>query len=69
MKQQLCDYSIACSKIPMMCDNTNVISVVKNPIEHFRIKHIDVGHHFIRDHGQKCDIVLVVVISKNQLVS
>jgi hypothetical protein len=27
-----------------------------NPVEHSRTKHIDIRHHFLRDHQQKGDI-------------
>ena len=37
-------------KIPIMCDNTSAISIVANPVNHFRTKHIDVRYHFSREH-------------------
>ena len=40
-----------------MCDNTT-INISKNPIQHCRTKHIDIKHHFIRDHVLKGDIEL-----------
>jgi len=30
------------------CDNQGVISLMKNPTQHARIKHINVQHHFVR---------------------
>ena len=44
------------SEIPILCDNTSTISLAKNPVHHQRTKHIDVRHHFLRDHVQKKDI-------------
>jgi hypothetical protein len=38
-----------------------------NPVEHSRTKHIDIRHHFLRDHQQKGDIELFHVSSENQL--
>ncbi|KAK2398040.1 putative mitochondrial protein [Trifolium repens] len=53
MKYQLEDYNIAESSIPLYCDNTAAIHLSKNPILHSRAKHIEIKHHFIRDHVQK----------------
>jgi len=50
-----------------LCDNTSAINLSKNPIQHFRSKHIEIKHHFIRDHVQKKDITLSFVDTKNQL--
>jgi hypothetical protein len=38
-----------------------------NPVEHSRTKHIDIRHHFLRDHQQKGDIEVFHVSSANQL--
>ena len=67
MKQTLRDYSINLDKIPIMCDNTSAINLSKNPIQHSRTKHIEIRHHFLRDHTQKGDIVLQFVPTENQL--
>jgi hypothetical protein len=32
-----------------------------NPVEHSRTKHIDIRHHFLRDHQQKGDIEVFYV--------
>ncbi|KAK8663836.1 hypothetical protein V6N13_083641 [Hibiscus sabdariffa] len=50
MKQQLFDYRIDVGTIPIKCDNTSAICLTKNPIHHSRTKHIEIRHHFIRDH-------------------
>ena len=50
-----------------MCDNTSAINISKNPIQHFRTKHIDIKHHFIRDHVLKGDIELEFVSALEQL--
>jgi hypothetical protein len=34
----------------------SVIHLADNPIEHSHTKHIDIWHHFFRDHQQKGDI-------------
>ena len=40
----------------------------KNLVQHSRTKHIDIRHHFPRDHAQKGDIILEFVSTKDQLV-
>ena len=54
-------------KIPILCDNTSAINLAKNPIQHSRSKHIDIKHHFIRDHVQKEDIELSFVNTEDQI--
>jgi hypothetical protein len=44
--------------IPLLCDNENAIKIAYNPCEHFRTKHIDIRHHFLRNHAIKGDIVI-----------
>ena len=67
MKQQLKDYGIKLDHIPIKCDNTSAINLSKNPVMHSRTKHIDIRHHFIRDHVLKGDCVLEFIESSNQL--
>ncbi|RDX81637.1 hypothetical protein CR513_37660, partial [Mucuna pruriens] len=47
------DYDIFQSNIHILCDNTAVINLSKNPILYFRAKHIEIKLHFIRDYVQK----------------
>ena len=54
--------------MPIKCDNTSVISISKNLVQHSRTKHIEIRHHFLRDHAQKSDIILGFVSTKDQLV-
>ena len=67
MKQTLTDFGLKYDHIPIRCDNTSAINLTKNPIEHSRTKHIEIRHHFIRDHVQKEDILLEFVDTHNQL--
>jgi len=67
MKQQLSDYGILLYHIPIRCDNTSAINLSKNPVQHSRTKHIEIRHHFLRDHVQKGDCLLEFVDTKNQL--
>jgi len=48
-------------------DNTSGINLSKNPIQHSRTKHIEIRHHFLRDHVLKGDRLLEFVDTKNQL--
>ncbi|XP_050238426.1 secreted RxLR effector protein 161-like [Mercurialis annua] len=64
--QQLLDYGLALDYIPIKCDNTNAINISKNPIRHSRSKHIDIRHHFIRDHVHKGDVVIEFIDTTNQ---
>lgn len=50
-----------------MCNNTSAINLTKNPVLHSRTKHIEMHHHFIRDHVEKDDVIFEHVDSKNQL--
>ena len=67
MKQTLLDYGLEYDHVPILCDNTSAINLTKNPIQHSRTKHIEIRHHFIRDHVQKDDIVLEYVDTKHQM--
>ncbi|KAL2318887.1 hypothetical protein Fmac_032763 [Flemingia macrophylla] len=67
LKQQLQDFGLKLNKIPLMCDNTSAIKITKNPIMHSRTKHIEIRHHFIRDHVEKGDCEVEFVNSKINL--
>ena len=53
MKATLSDFGIKFKKVPLLCDNECATKLTNNPVQHARTKHIDVRHHFIRDHQQK----------------
>ena len=53
IRQHLEDFGIHIKAIPLMCDNTSVVSMGKNPVHHKKTKHIDVRHHFLRDNVEK----------------
>jgi hypothetical protein len=53
--------------IPHLCDNESTIKIAYNPSEHSRTKHIDIRHHFLRDHTIKGDIVISHVGTNDQL--
>jgi hypothetical protein len=67
MRQTLWDFGYNLSKVPLLCDNESVIRMADNPVEHSRTKHIDIRHHFLRDHQQKGDIEVFYISTENQL--
>jgi hypothetical protein len=67
MRQTLRDFGYNLSKVPLLCDNETAIRMVDNPVERSRTKHIDIQHHFLRDHQQKGDIEVYHVSTENQL--
>jgi hypothetical protein len=67
MQQTLRDYGYTMNQVPLLCDNESVIKITYNPCEHFRTKHRDIRHHFLRDHAIKGDIVISHVQTNEQL--
>jgi hypothetical protein len=67
MRQTLRDFGYNLSKVPLLCDNESAIRMADNPVEHSRTKHIDIRHHFLRDHQQKGDIDVYHISTENQL--
>jgi len=56
------------SKVPLLYDNTIVIKLTKNHIQHSRTKHIEIRHHFIRDHIANGDCEIKFVSTERQPV-
>ncbi|KAJ3686570.1 hypothetical protein LUZ61_015734 [Rhynchospora tenuis] len=67
MLQTLRDFELVFQKVPILCDNTSAILISKNPVLHSRTKHIEIRHHFIRDHVEKGDVELIHVDTKDQI--
>ena len=67
MKQTLLDFGVKLDRISLLCDNESAIKIAKNPVQHSRTKHIDIRHHFLRDHEAKGGISLQGVRSEAQL--
>jgi hypothetical protein len=67
MKQTLSDYGCKFSEITLLCDTESAIKLANNPVQHSRTKHIDIRHHFLRDHEAKGDIALCHVSTESQL--
>ena len=67
IQQQLKDYEVNAERTPILCDNTSAIAITQNPKFHARTKHIDVRHHFIRDHVEKGHIEVLKIGTEDQL--
>jgi hypothetical protein len=66
-KQSLVDYNIKLCSVLLLSDNESAVKIVKNPVLHSRIKHIDIRHHFLREKEANGDIALQSVRSEEQL--
>jgi hypothetical protein len=61
------DFGVRFERVPLMCDNTSVISVAKNLVFHKNMRHVDRRHHFLRDHVEKGDIEMRYIDTEKQL--
>jgi hypothetical protein len=50
------DFELGFERVPLMCDNTSAISVVKNLVFHKNMRHVERRHHSLRDCVEKGDI-------------
>jgi hypothetical protein len=48
-------------------ENESAVKIATNHVQHKRTKHIDIRHHFLRDHVSKGDIVMEGVRTDDQL--
>nr|GEW00218.1 hypothetical protein [Tanacetum cinerariifolium] len=67
MKQALIDYDIQLDEVLIMCDNKGAIDLSKNPVQHSRMKHIEIRHHFLWDNVQKENISIEKVSSEDNI--
>ena len=67
MRQTLKEFGVHCDKVPLLCENESAIKIAYNPVQHSRTKHIEIRHHFIRDHVARGDFELSYVPTKDQL--
>jgi hypothetical protein len=61
------NFGVIFERVPLMCDNTSAVSIAKNLVFHKRMKHLEVRHHFFRDHVEKRDIEMRCIDTKKQL--
>jgi hypothetical protein len=67
MKQTLLDYGVILEKVSLLCDNESTVKLANNLVQHSRTKHIDIHHHFLRDHVAKNNTSLDGVRTDDQL--
>ena len=67
MRQNLKDYGVLLDKMSFLCDNESAIKIAYNLVQYSRTKHIEIRHHFIRDHVARGDIDLSYVGTRDQL--
>ena len=65
--QTLKDYSGTCDKVPLLCGNESAIKISHNPVQHSKTKHIEIHHHFIRDHIKQGDTDIIYINTQEQL--
>lgn len=64
MHQMLNDYRFDCKIMTLHCDNTSAINIAENLIQHSRMKHVHIRHHFIRELVEDGDVKLNYIITK-----
>lgn len=64
---QLIIFNLFIEFVPIMCDNTNAISLSKYKVHHSRSKHINIKYHFIRDHIESGDFSLQFIDYENHI--
>ena len=67
IKHQLLDFNVKLDCVPIFSNNTSVINLMKNPVQHSKTKHIKIRHHFLRDHVGKKDFELKFISTESQL--
>jgi hypothetical protein len=61
------DFGAIFQRVPLMYDNTSVISIAKNLVFHKRMRHLERRHHFLRYHIGKGDIAMRYIDTERQL--
>ncbi|GKA29054.1 retrovirus-related pol polyprotein from transposon TNT 1-94, partial [Tanacetum coccineum] len=67
MRTQLLDYGYKYNQILLYCDSKSAISISCNPVQHSKIKHIDIRYHFIKEHVEKGTVEIYFVGTEYQL--
>ena len=69
MRQTLQNFGCRFTKIQLLYDNKSVINLANNHVSHSRTKHIDIRHHFLRDHKTKGYMKIPHVSTEKQLAN
>ncbi|KAI3827321.1 hypothetical protein L1987_01394 [Smallanthus sonchifolius] len=56
IQNQMLDYGMTFMQTPIHIDNMSAISIMNNPVQHSKTKHIDIRYHFIRDQAEKREL-------------
>nr|GEX24454.1 retrovirus-related Pol polyprotein from transposon TNT 1-94 [Tanacetum cinerariifolium] len=64
---QMLDYGYNFMQTKIHVDNESAICVIKSPVYHFKTKHIEIRHHFIRDYYEKRLIEMVKIHTDNNI--
>lgn len=67
LKSVLAELGIDVGAVPIFCDSKCAISVVEDPINHQRVKHIDIKYFFIRDQQELGRIKMFPIPSRLQI--
>ena len=67
IKQQVRDFGIIFECVPINCDNTSAICISKDPVQHSKVKHIHIRHHFLKDNVEQGNIKLEFCQTENQI--
>ena len=69
MKKILTDYGISQDTMVVYCDNSSVIDISKNPVQHSKTKHIEIRYYFIRDLVERKIMCLEYILTERQNVN
>ncbi|GJS81828.1 putative ribonuclease H-like domain-containing protein [Tanacetum coccineum] len=61
IQNQMLDYGFNFINTMIYIDNESTICIVKNPVFHFKTKHIEIRHNFIRDSYEKSLIQVIKI--------
>ena len=68
MQKLILDYGICQEHLTIYYDNTSAINISKNLVQHFRTKHIEIRHHFIREFVKDGTLTLEFIHTDDQKV-
>ena len=69
MKKLLSDYGISQDTMVVCCDNSSVINISKNSVQHSKTKRIEIRYHFIRDLVERKIVALEYIPTKRRKAS